>query len=256
MVLANPFKYSVGTRVRDNIFKRMLQPGCGDRILDAGCGMGYFTDMLNNGAYCIGVDLDRDCIHHCQQYMKGAYLSCDLHELPFPDNYFDKVLCTEVLEHIKDNGKVLDELHRVIKPGGIMVASVPCSEGVFGARFKNIGHSHVDSNSYEYHHHKGYNWHELAKLLGAHGFKVDDLDYTLVFGTEVFMGLTKAVVHRLQHKEIDSQTNALGISNGNSKLWRLYKGLFPLILLGARIEQPLAGVIKGHMLIMKGVARK
>jgi len=131
-VSENPFAYSIGSRVRVEPFMRMLSPEHGDQILDVGCGLGYFTDMLSsNGAICTGIDLDEKCIEYCQKNMRGEYKIADVTDLPFADNSFDKVLCTEVLEHIIENGVVLDEIVRVTKDGGTVVASTPCSSGIF-----------------------------------------------------------------------------------------------------------------------------
>ena len=46
-------------------------------------------------------------------------------ELPFPDATFDKVVCTEVLEHVPDDKRALSEMVRVLKPGGLIAVSVP-----------------------------------------------------------------------------------------------------------------------------------
>lgn len=253
----NPFKYSVGTRARDKLFIAALKPQIEDKILDAGCGLGYFTDMLSNyGAYCIGIDIDRLCIEYCRRYMKGDYLAVDLSQspYPFPDNHFDKILCSETLEHIEDNGIVLQELRRILKPKGTLLVSTPCLEGVFGTFWKRIGHNNVDCISHEYHYHKGYTQESLAALLSAYGFASRRVNYTMVLGVEVIMGITKVLVRGLRLKKIDSQANALEVDG--MCFWGIYKKLFPLLLLLIKVEQPLARVFKGHMIIMEGLCTK
>lgn len=253
--MTNPFKYSVGTRVRDGVFMSMLKPEQGDRILDVGCGLGYFTNMLSGaGAECIGVDLDARCINYCQKNLEGTYVLADINKLPFPDSYFNKVLCTEVLEHVNHNGVVIREIRRVLQANGAMVVSVPCSEGVFKSLFKRIGHNSVGENSYEYHWHKGYTEEGIKHLLWHHHFEIRDVYYTLVLGVEAFMGLSKVVIRLLRAKKIDSQANALEVEN--TLLWKVYCRLFPAVLLLARLEQPLARYIKGHMVIVKGMCVK
>lgn len=251
----NPFYYSVGTRVRDSIFLNTLKPQSDDKILDVGCGLGYFTDLLSRqGADCTGIDMDSRCIDYCTELMSGNYQIADATKLPFPNNHFDKVLCTEVLEHINNNGVVLDEIWRVLKDNGTLVTSVPCSEGIFGSLFKRIGHNSVEGNSREYHWHKGYTKGEIVELLREHRFTANSTHYTLVAGVEAFMGLTKIVIHILIAKKIDSQANALEVEH--MRLWKVYCKLFPVIWAFARLEQPLSRVIKGHMIIVEARCKK
>lgn len=250
----NPFFYSIGTRVRDKHFLRMLEPKKGDIILDVGCGLGYQTDLLSrHGAICTGIEIDDLCLRYCRNTMRGTYKKVDLTKFPYPfkNNTFDKVLCSEVLEHIQANGEVLDEIHRIVRPGGILLVTTPCNEGILGGMIKRIGHSSVDGNSREYHHHKGYSYKSLSALLSGHGFKVVENSYTLVFLTELYMGLTKLAIHALMMKKIDSQANALRVNK--SFIWRIHKLLFPAIMLMAKFDESLSKIIKGHMIIVKAV---
>jgi len=251
MIDANPFKYSIGTRVRDRIFLRMLELAPQDSVIDIGCGLGYFTNLIAQTASCIGVDIDQSCISHCQKHLKGTYLLSDVRSLPFSDEVFDKAICTEVLEHFEDPGEVLRETRRILRPRGTLIASVPCSAGVFGSRIKNIGHANVDENSLEYHHHKGFTLSQFRKLLSDNGFRTVDHQYTLVLIAELIMGATKLVVGtQLKHK-INSQANALPISR--RWYWKLYRWIFPALLVVGDLEQPLSRWLHGHMLIIKAV---
>jgi len=253
--MSNPFAYSIGSRVRDKPFLSMLKPEQGDNILDVGCGLGYFTNMLSSdGASCTGIDLDERCIEYCQRNMRGEYRVADITELPFADNYFNKILCTEVLEHIDKNGVVLDEIVRVTKDGGTVVATTPCSSGIFKGLFKRIGHSSVDSNSREYHHHKGYTAEGLEDLLLDHNIFPVETQYTLVAGAEVYMAITKIVIQTIMKGKISSQANALDVLG--TRIWKMHKWSFPAIMKLVNLEQPLSKYLKGHMIIMKGVVCK
>lgn len=54
-----------------------------------------------------------------------AKVKMDIHQIPFPDNTFDTVLCNHVLEHVRDDLQAMREICRVLKPGGFAILQVP-----------------------------------------------------------------------------------------------------------------------------------
>lgn len=110
----------------------------GDRVLDLGCGEGrhVISAYLEQGVDAVGVDLSLEDLKTTrvkfQEFAQGAQTgssfslsSANALALPFADNTFDKVICSEVLEHIPDYQSALREIDRVLKPGGLFCASVP-----------------------------------------------------------------------------------------------------------------------------------
>lgn len=92
-------------------------------VLDAGAGEGRFFEEFSHTKY-IGIDLavgDLDW-----DYQKLDVIG-DLIFQPFSDNSFDAVLCTQVLEHVKEPKKVIQNIYRILKPGGKLFLSVPQS---------------------------------------------------------------------------------------------------------------------------------
>ena len=110
----------------------------GDVVLDLGCGEGrhVISAYVEADVHSIGVDLSlqdlkttRDKFTDFEDAENPAksfgLSSANALELPFADNTFDKIICSEVLEHIPDYRGALREIERVLKPGGLFSASVP-----------------------------------------------------------------------------------------------------------------------------------
>ncbi len=101
-----------------------------DRVLDAGCGRGFFMKYVTELAPCryFGVDLDFEHLEIAlrQNRARGASVARSLIEpLPFADDTFDKIIFSEVLEHLPDDWGGLNEIKRVLKPGGLLFLTVP-----------------------------------------------------------------------------------------------------------------------------------
>jgi SAM-dependent methyltransferase len=119
-------------------FERLsIKPGF--RILDMGCGSGRHTCAASRfkKVVAIGSDINYEDAFEAKNrliYQEslgehgggvwGSMVS-DIRCLPFEDNYFDLVICSEVLEHIDDHERAVSELTRVLKPGRNLVVSVP-----------------------------------------------------------------------------------------------------------------------------------
>lgn len=89
----------------------MSNPPAGYSVLDVGCG-------LNKRAGAIGIDSNprsqADVIHDLNRF-----------PYPFPDGSFDEIICDNVLEHLDDIVKVMEELHRIAKPSALVTIMVP-----------------------------------------------------------------------------------------------------------------------------------
>ncbi|MDD9300982.1 MAG: class I SAM-dependent methyltransferase [Desulfobacter sp.] len=160
-------------------FKR-LNIGADDRVIDIGCGEGRHTIRAcqEKGAVCTGGDFGFDNLvttkGKLEFHQEINDLSCrewnlsclDITALPFKSKSFDVVICSEVLEHIPDDAKAMQELARIVKPGKTLAVSVPrawpekicwqLSDEYFNA---NMGHVRI------------YKKDEIIERIKANGFK-------------------------------------------------------------------------------------
>lgn len=102
----------------------------GARVLDVACGTGYGSEILGRGgaAHVIGVDLSAEsATYAANHYATGSvgFLVGDATQLGFKPAAFEAVVSFETLEHLPAAGDFLDEVSRVLKPGGVFVCSTP-----------------------------------------------------------------------------------------------------------------------------------
>jgi ubiquinone/menaquinone biosynthesis C-methylase UbiE len=117
--------------------RQLLRPQAGQSLLDVGCGQGddvrALAQRVAPAGDVVGVDLSERMIAAASQGdvpSNVSFLVADAHSLPFADNTFDGVLEERTLQHVENPVKVLSEMVRVVRPGGIVVASEPDWETV------------------------------------------------------------------------------------------------------------------------------
>ncbi len=116
-----------------------LQIAPGDRVLDVGCGNGrHAYEAYRRGARIVAFDLDRQELAavsgmcgamraegEAPPAAGSAAVSGDATRLPFADGSFDRVIAAEVFEHILDDQRAMNEVARVLRPGGVLAVTVP-----------------------------------------------------------------------------------------------------------------------------------
>ena len=107
----------------------MIRTAAGNRItgtiLENGCGVGMYVEHLQPfGGKVFGLEYDFERVHEAHRF--SDRVTCAAGEgLPYPAGTFDLVLSHEVLEHVRDDRRAVEEILRTIKPGGRLVLFVP-----------------------------------------------------------------------------------------------------------------------------------
>jgi len=106
---------------------RWLTPRPEERILDIGCGDGYYDGLIaESGAYVVGIDVHPERLRIAEsrnQNDRTEYHFVDAEYMGFEEASFDKVLSLCVIEHLRDELRVMGQVFRVLKPGGFFVFS-------------------------------------------------------------------------------------------------------------------------------------
>jgi len=164
-----PFRFKLVARE----ISKELQLSLGDRVLELGSGLGLLgravKDEVCGGVDYFGIEL---AYKSARAGSKQGLLESQANviDLPFPNDTFDALVTTDVLEHIKDSGRAVSEIFRVLKLGGkAFVVIADSSE----ARFSKVqGHIHRTGNGSDMEY-----WEDLFKNSGLRVLSKDSEKY-------------------------------------------------------------------------------
>lgn len=182
-----------------------INPQPTDKILEVGCGDGYYPAILYQieKTHFVGIEVDYRVLDTAERNFKklgipykrdkkwketgdkGVYLvDGDVNKMPFKSNYFDKIIMSEVAEHLPDDVKGLKEVFRVLKPGGYLILTVPNKNYPFlwdppNWILQRVFNTHVKSGFWAgiwNQHLRLYTKDHILNSLKAAGFKIKYLD--------------------------------------------------------------------------------
>ncbi|OGM22979.1 hypothetical protein A2961_01100 [Candidatus Woesebacteria bacterium RIFCSPLOWO2_01_FULL_39_21] len=127
-LLSNTGDMCLKRRAREIVVS--LSPQKNETVLDAGCGDGFYLHLLSKlcSARLVGLDDNPKALDLAKSYVKSKKLKLvegSVMNMPFEDDIFDKIICSEVLEHLPDDVGGLREFKRVLKKGGVLTITVP-----------------------------------------------------------------------------------------------------------------------------------
>lgn len=98
------------------------------KVLDLGCGRGGLSEKLKKRIVTevVGVEANPDCYYSAKNKLDKVYLGdIEKVKLPYPAEYFDCIICADVLEHLRDPKKILEKYKFYLKKEGCLIASIP-----------------------------------------------------------------------------------------------------------------------------------
>ncbi len=151
----------------DLAYINALPPG---RILDVGCGIGFFLSGINDDWEKHGVEISKFAGEQAKKW--AEIFIGPLHDAKYESDSFDVVVLMHVLEHLEDPVSIIKEINRVMKPGGKIVLGTPDFDchlaRHFGEHFRMLhDQTHISLFSNE----------SVFRLLRDHGFEVEHVDY-------------------------------------------------------------------------------
>ncbi len=179
--------------IRDNYVE-------GDRLIELGCGSGNVVEYINRrGIPLEGGDIFMDAITFARRKSQARFFRIDLNALPFRDEY-DAVGLFDVLEHIEDDRKVLENIRNALKSKGMLFITVPAGKNLW---------SYYDEF---YCHKRRYEKQELKDLLEGAGFRVVTMSY-YVFLLHPLVYLTRKLSPKYRSENTDiRKSDAVDIS--------------------------------------------
>jgi len=163
----------------------------GDKILEIGCGNGYYLNLLNKldlGFELWGIDCDKVALKDAKKFIGDNSVKLILGDggkLPFKNSSFNRVIMSEVIEHVEDERRVLSEAFRVIKPKGVFILTTcninyPFFWDPVNFILQHFFNTHIEKGFWAgiwNQHIRLYKINDLEKLVINSKFKIETLEY-------------------------------------------------------------------------------
>jgi ubiquinone/menaquinone biosynthesis C-methylase UbiE len=141
------------------------------RVLELGCSTGMNANFLAEYCgECIGIDIDEKALRYARDHAhpRVGFIYGDAMNIPFPDNCYDVVVCNHVYEHVPDSGQMMEEIFRILRPGGVCYFAAGNKYGLIEGHYhlpflswlpKSLAHIYLNlsgKGSYYYENHLSY----------------------------------------------------------------------------------------------------
>jgi 2-polyprenyl-3-methyl-5-hydroxy-6-metoxy-1,4-benzoquinol methylase len=178
-------RQNIRRRDEVDVLIRWLDPRPGETILDIGCGDGMYTyEVARSDASIVGIDIDEQRLAVARRWHGSPniqYHRMNADRLELGDEVFDKVVSFCVIEHLERGQEVLRQVHRVLKPQGLLVFSADSLSG------PEITEEERHSHRHKYQVQRYYDPEYLRALLADTGFRLGAIRYLLTAPTTLHL---------------------------------------------------------------------
>lgn len=236
------FRKSVLKQIKYRKMVEVVGTTAGRHILEIGSDNGVFSYLFRQrGGHWKSAELDERSVNAIKELVQtDVYRIYDGAPLPFQDNEFDIVVIVDIIEHLHDDEGFMCEIHRVLKPEGLLIVNAPnVKEGSLLSRFRRLIGLTEDSHG---HVRPGYTYHDLQQLLGDR-FAIETYEtHTKFFSklTDTLMVLGLSVLKRDKEKEEETSGRGILVTGKDMKsyqtMFRVYSLIYPVIWLISRLD--------------------
>ena len=238
----------------------MLGETANCKCLDVGSDNGVISYLLRQqGGTWSSADLHETAVASITELVGENVYQLDEHKTDFVDDTFDKVIIVDYLEHIQNDRGFVEEVYRILKPGGELIINVPHITNSLLRKFRlAIGQTDEKHG----HLRPGYSIDDVRKLLGGKfalethrtysRFFSEAIDTLITFG----YGLVKK-----DSGELNEGPGTKGVLVTSSdmgkyqKAFKLYAAIYPIVWLFGKLDN-LLFLSKGYMMIVKAKSKK
>jgi len=137
-------------------------------VIDIGCGLGcVLNELPRKNRFLVGLDINRFLVRHAKEHLSNSrydFVLADAHNLPFKSNSFDYSFMIEVVEHLADPMRAMNECARILRPSGKLTVTTPN-----GFYYRTFHHRSTVSPF----HINEYTFWEIKRMLIHAGFSVN-----------------------------------------------------------------------------------
>jgi SAM-dependent methyltransferase len=224
----------------DGIKSQLIKKDC--CYIDIGCSSGYMLESVMSAfahVNIFGADYFSTGLMQCHRRLPNIPLfQIDIIKCNLEDNLFDAISCLNVLEHIEDDYLAIKQLYRIIKPGGVVVLTVPTMPNLY------------DMYDEVHYHIRRYKLNDLEQKVCSAGFKILKSNYFGVFMYPIFYLIKKINKIKFDKLNFDEKKQKVFNEIRNTERYHFFKDIcFLEQALGKKISYPFG--FRGYIVAAK-----